>query len=151
MKTKLLAAKTAVGAGCAMAISEGSVIRPIRALALGAPCTWFLPEGDPQAARKRWIAAMKVKGSLTVDAGAVAALHAGKSLLPAGVTAVTGRFGRGDPVDIVGPDGASLGKGLARYTAEEARAIAGRKSQEIEALLGYAGRAALIHRDDMVV
>jgi glutamate 5-kinase len=151
MKTKLMAAKTAVGAGCAMAITEGSVIRPIRALALGAPCTWFLPEGDPQAARKRWIAAMKPKGALGVDAGAAQALAAGKSLLPAGVITVTGRFGRGDPVDILGPGGVVLGKGLARYTAEEARAIAGRKSGEIEALLGYPGRAALIHRDDMVV
>jgi glutamate 5-kinase len=151
MKTKLMAAKTAVGAGCAMAIVEGSAIRPLRALARGAPCTWFLPEGDPQAARKRWIAAMKTKGELTVDAGAARALAEGKSLLPAGVRAVSGRFGRGDPVAILGPSGETLGKGLARYTAEEARAIAGRRTGDIEAILGYAGRAALIHRDDMVV
>ena len=151
MKTKLMAARTAVGAGCAMAIAEGSRPRPLRALIDGAPCTWFLPEGDPQAARKRWIAAMKPKGEITVDAGAARALAEGKSLLPAGVTAVSGRFGRGDPVAILGPGGAALGKGLVRYTAEEARVIAGRRSGEIEALLGYAGRAALIHRDDMVI
>jgi glutamate 5-kinase len=151
MKTKLMAAKTAVAGGCAMAITEGSVVRPLSALAAGAPCTWFLAQGDPQAARKRWIAAMKPRGELSVDAGAAAALRAGKSLLPAGVAAVAGGFGRGDPVSILGPSGDMLGKGLVRYTAVEARAIAGHRSGEIEAILGYAGRAALIHRDDMVL
>ncbi len=151
MKTKLLAAKTAVGAGCAMVITEGSVAHPIAALAKGAPCTWFLPEGDPQAARKRWIAAMKPKGEITVDAGAARALGQGKSLLPAGVTKVSGKFGRGDPVAILDPDGAVLGKGLVRYTGGEAAAIAGCQSGDIEGILGYAGRAALIHRDDMVL
>ena len=151
MKTKLMAAKTAVAGGCAMAIMEGSVERPLRALAKGANCTWFLPEADPQLARKRWIGAMKPRGEIGVDAGAVAALCQGKSLLPAGVTGIFGAFGRGDPVAILGPDGAVLGKGLVRYTAPEARAIAGHKSGEIEAILGYPGRAALIHRDDMVI
>ncbi len=150
MKTKLMAAKTAVAGGCAMAITEGSVERPLSALAAGAACTWFLPQGDPQAARKRWIAAMKPRGVLTVDAGAARALALGKSLLPAGVTAVTGAFGRGDPVAIRGPGG-EIGIGLARYTAAEAAAIRGRRSGEIEAALGYPGRAALVHRDDMVV
>jgi glutamate 5-kinase len=151
MKTKLLAARTAVAAGCAMAIAEGFVTRPLHALETGARCTWFLPEGDPQAARKRWIGAMKPRGEVIVDAGAVAALMQGKSLLPAGVTKVSGRFGRGEPVTIAGPDGAGLGKGLMRYTSDEARQIAGHRSQEIETILGYPGRAALIHRDDMVV
>lgn len=151
MKTKLLAAKTATGAGCAMAITQGAVMNPLSALEAGANATWFLPREDPQAARKRWIAAMKPKGELRLDAGAVQALARGKSLLPAGVTAVTGRFGRGDPVAILGPDGAQLGKGLARYTGDEARAIQGRQSRDIEDILGYPGRAALIHRDDMVL
>lgn len=151
MKTKLMAARIAVAGGCAMAIMEGSVLRPLTALAQGAPRTWFLAQGDPQAARKRWINAMKPRGELRVDAGAVAALRAGKSLLPAGVSGVTGSFGRGDPVAILGPSGDTLGKGLVRYTAAETRAIAGHRSGEIEAILGYAGRAALIHRDDMVV
>lgn len=151
MKTKLLAAKTAVAGGCAMAIMEGSVMRPLSALEAGAARTWFVAQGDPQAARKRWINAMKPKGEVRLDAGAVAALRAGKSLLPAGVTVVTGTFGRGEPVSILSPEGAVLGKGLVRYTAEEARAIAGHKSSEIEGILGYAGRAALVHRDDMVV
>ena len=151
MKTKLMAAKTAVAGGCAMAIMEGSALRPLSALAAGANRTWFLPDGDPQAARKRWIAAMKPRGEITVDAGAVGALGRGKSLLPAGVTGVAGAFGRGDPVAILSPAGAVLGKGLIRYTAAEARAIAGHKSGEIEGLLGYPGRAALVHRDDMVI
>jgi glutamate 5-kinase len=151
MKTKLLAAKTAVASGCAMAIVEGSGDRPLKVLAEGANCTWFLAHGDPQGARKRWIAAMKPRGEVQVDAGAVAALQAGKSLLPAGVTIVSGKFGRGDPVAIIGPGGDTLGKGLVRYTGVEAKAIAGHRSGDIAAILGYAGRAALIHRDDMVV
>lgn len=151
MKTKLLAAKTAVAGGCAMAIMEGSVLRPLSALANGANRTWFVAHTDPQAARKRWINAMKPRGELRLDAGAVKAMAQGKSLLPAGVTAVSGNFGRGDPVAIVSPEGNILGKGLVRYTAVEAKAIAGHRSGEIEAILGYQGRAALVHRDDMVI
>ena len=151
MKTKVLAAKTAVAGGCAMAIMEGSVYRPISALMAGAVHSWFLPQGDPQAARKRWIAAMKPRGAVQLDAGAVVALGQGKSLLPAGVVAVTGRFGRGDPVDILDASGAAIGRGLVRYTATEARAIMGHRSAEIADILGYQGRAALIHRDDLVI
>ncbi|MBV0891675.1 glutamate 5-kinase [Paracoccus sp. Z118] len=151
MKTKLMAARTAVSGGCAMAIAEGSVERPLSAVADGARVTWFLPEGDPQAARKRWIAAMKPRGELVVDAGAVRALSQGKSLLPAGVVTVAGSFGRGDPVVIRDDHGAAVGQGLARYDSAETRRIAGRRSDEIAAILGYDPRAALIHRDDMVV
>ncbi|MFV0245270.1 MAG: glutamate 5-kinase [Qingshengfaniella sp.] len=151
MITKLMAAKIATGAGCAMAITLGTRDRPVAALRDGASCTWFLPDTDPQGARKRWIAAMKPRGTVQVDAGAAAALGRGKSLLPAGVAGVTGRFGRGDPVRIAGPDGATLGVGLIRYTAEETRAIRGRHTGDIETVLGYPGRAALIHRDDMVL
>ena len=151
MKTKVMAAKTATAAGCAMAITHGAALRPIAALENGAPATWFTAQGDPQHARKAWITSMKPQGALTLDAGAVRALRAGKSLLPAGVTAVSGAFERGDPVSILGPDAETLGSGLVRYTSDEARAIKGHQSREIEQLLGYAGRAALIHRDDMAV
>jgi glutamate 5-kinase len=151
MRTKLMAAKTAIAAGCAMAITEGSVSRPLAALEAGAPATWFLAETDPHAARKRWIAEMKTRGTVTIDAGAATALGAGRSLLPAGVFEVAGSFGRGVPVAIAGPGGERLGQGLARYTAVEARAIRGLSSGDIEAALGYPGRAALIHRDDMVL
>ncbi|MDO5646351.1 glutamate 5-kinase [Paracoccus sp. (in: a-proteobacteria)] len=151
MKTKLMAARTAIAGGCAMAIAEGSVLRPLSAVADGARTTWFLPESDPQLARKRWIAAMKPRGAFVVDAGAVAALRGGKSLLPAGVIAVQGDFDRGDPVAVTGPAGETLAQGLARYTAAEARKIAGHHSGDIADILGYAGRAALIHRDDLAV
>lgn len=151
MKTKLMAAKTAVSAGCAMAITEGFVMRPLSALENGANATWFTAQTDPQAARKGWITAMKPIGTITLDAGAVAALQRGKSLLPAGVTAVHGTFERGDAVAIKGPDGASIGSGLARYSATETQMIKGHQSAEIEAILGYTGRAALIHRDDMAL
>ncbi len=151
MKTKLMAARTAVSGGCAMAIAEGSVIRPLSAVATGARVTWFLPEGDPQAARKRWIAAMKPKGELVVDAGAAHALADGRSLLPAGVRQVTGVFHRGDPVLIRGPSGAALAQGLARYDSTDAARIAGRRSEDIAAILGGNIRAALVHRDDMAV
>ncbi|MBK5932970.1 glutamate 5-kinase [Rhodovulum imhoffii] len=149
MKTKLMAAKTATGAGCALAITQGGVLRPLTALEGGAACTWFCPKGDPQAARKRWIAAMKPRGRIGVDAGAAAALARGKSLLPAGVTDVAGDFGRGDPVTISDPSGRMLAMGLVRYTAAEAQLIRGCRSDEIETVLGYPGRAALVHRDDM--
>lgn len=151
MKTKVMAAKTAVAGGCAMAIMAGSVARPLQALMQGAAATWFLPQGDPQTARKRWIGAMKARGTVRLDGGAMLALAAGKSLLPAGVTAVVGDFGRGEPVSICGPAGQDLGQGLCRYTGAEARAIMGHRSADIEAILGYPGRAALIHRDDMAI
>ncbi|MBB3994432.1 glutamate 5-kinase [Sulfitobacter undariae] len=151
MKTKVMAAKTAVSAGCAMAITEGSVMRPLTALEQGANATWFTAQTDPQAARKGWIAAMKPMGTVMLDAGAVAALKRGKSLLPAGITAVSGDFERGDAVALVGPEGAGIGSGLARYSAAESDLIKGHQSAEIEALLGYPGRAALIHRDDMAL
>ena len=151
MITKLMAARVATEAGCAMAITLGAPDHALRLLDEGAAATWFVAQSDPQAARKRWIAAMKPRGEVTVDAGAVAALEEGRSLLPAGITAVSGRFGRGDPVAILSPEGARLGLGLTRYTAEETRAIRGRRSAEIEGILGYKGRAAFIHRDDMVI
>lgn len=151
MITKLFAAKTATLGGCAMAITEGSVTRPLQALENGANATWFTAQGTPQQARKRWISSMKSQGDITVDAGAIKALKSGKSLLSAGVRAVSGTFGRGDPVAILGPDGHKLGQGLVAYSVDEADAIKGAHSAKIEAILGYPGRTALIHRDDMAL
>lgn len=151
MKTKVMAAKTATAAGCAMAITEGSTLSPLRALEQGAAATWFTAMLDPQAARKRWISAMKPRGSVQLDAGAVSALSKGNSLLPAGVRVVIGTFERGDPVAILDPAGHQIGTGLARYSAAETGIIKGHRSDQIEPLLGYPGRAALIHRDDMVI
>ena len=151
MKTKVLAARVATEAGCRMAITLGSPLNPLKKLSEGARATWFNPQLDPQAARKRWIAAMKPRGTFVLDAGAVTALGRGKSLLPAGVTSVVSTFGRGQPVAVADADGQVVAIGLSRYTSDEACAIMGRHSDEIEQILGYNGRAALIHRDDMVL
>ena len=151
MKTKVMAAKTAMQSGCAMAIMLGDVDRPVAALAQGAACSWFQAEGDPQTARKQWIAGMKPKGILIVDAGAANALGNGKSLLPAGVVGGKGVFMRGDVVSITDKSGNELAKGLVNYDAVEVNAIAGRQSSEIKDVLGYPGRASLVHRDNMVM
>jgi glutamate 5-kinase len=151
MITKVMAAKTATAGGCAMAITEGSVLRPISALENGANATWFTAQGTPHLARKRWIGSMKAQGTLVLDAGAVRALGQGKSLLPAGVTDVTGIFERGDPVSITDSDGHQLGQGLVAYPSSDAAKIKGHHSRDIEPILGYPGRTALIHRDDMAL
>ena len=151
MRTKVMAAKTAMRGGCAMAVTQGATDRPLTALAAGARATWFHPSATPDAARKQWISGMKPLGTLRVDAGAVAALRRGKSLLPAGVVAVEGDFQRGDPVSIATAEGRPVGTALAGYSAGEARAIAGARSERIEGILGYPGRAALAHRDHMVI
>ncbi|MBM3488306.1 MAG: glutamate 5-kinase [Alphaproteobacteria bacterium] len=152
MVTKLEAAKIALGAGCRMVIARGSAMHALGAIDDGARVTWFLPSVEPRAARKRWIAgALKAGGAITVDAGALKALRDGKSLLPAGVTAVEGAFQRGDAVLVRGPDGRRLGVGLSAYAAADARRIMGHKSGEIETRLGYRGRDEMIHRDDLVL
>ncbi|GAW35633.1 glutamate 5-kinase [Roseovarius sp. A-2] len=151
MKTKLMAAKTAAAGGCDMAITHGGVLHPVRALEEGAAATWFLAQGDPQQKRKAWIAAMKPKGRITVDAGAAGALAKGSSLLPAGVVQVSGRFGRGDPVEVADEAGRVLGQGLTRYDAGDADRIKHLRSDQIEAVLGYPARGPLIHRDDMAI
>jgi glutamate 5-kinase len=152
MRTKLIAARIATGAGCAMAIAVGQVERPLSALADGARCTWFLPAPEGRSARKRWIlGSLKPQGTLTVDAGAAKALAQGRSLLPAGVRALEGRFARGDAVEVRGPDGTALARGLSAYGSADAARIIGHRSGEIEALLGWRGRDELIHRDDLVL
>lgn len=152
MITKVEAGRIALAAGCSMVIGAGHVERPISALEQGAACTWFLADRSPRQARKMWIGgSLSPKGRLIVDEGAARALAQGKSLLPAGVRAVEGEFSRGDAVVVVGPDGRALGRGLIAYTSEDARAIAGHKSGEIETLLGYRGRDEMIHRDDLAI
>jgi glutamate 5-kinase len=152
MVTKIQAAKIALAAGTNMVITSGTIAHPLRALSSGASCTWFLASSDPVAARKRWIAGqLEAKGSVHIDAGAVKALLAGKSLLPAGVTRVDGTFERGDAVAIRDAGGREIGRGLSAYAWTDAVRIIGKKSGEIATILGYEGRAALIHRDDMVL
>jgi glutamate 5-kinase len=152
MVTKLAAARIAVGAGCRMAIANGRRLNPLQAITEGVACSWFLPAATPLTARKRWIAgSLKPNGALTVDAGALKALLGGRSLLPAGVTAVDGAFERGDAVRVLSPDGREVARGLCAYSAADARRIMRHKSGEIEALLGYRGRDEMIHRDDLVL
>jgi glutamate 5-kinase len=152
MVTKLVAARIAVGAGCRMAIANGRRLNPLKAIAEGAACSWFLPAATPLSARKRWIAgALKPIGALMVDAGALKALMGGRSLLPAGVASVEGEFERGDAVRVLSPDGREVARGLSAYSAADARRIMRHKSGEIEALLGYRGRDEMIHRDDLVL
>lgn len=152
MKTKIDAGKIANGAGCAMIIASGKSDHPLSAIDKGARSSWFQPSGTPQTARKTWIAGqLDPSGKLIIDAGAETALRSGKSLLPAGVRAVSGDFHRGDPVAVCDAGGREIARGLSSYDADEARRIAGRKSGEIEAILGYSGRTAMIHRDDMVI
>ncbi|NUS69683.1 MAG: glutamate 5-kinase [Ensifer adhaerens] len=152
MRTKIDAGKIATTAGCAMIIASGKPDHPLAAIEDGARSSWFAPSGSPVTARKTWIAGQLLPaGTLAVDAGAEEALRSGKSLLPAGVRDVTGSFSRGDTIAILGTSGREIARGLAGYDADEARQIAGKKSAEIAAILGYAGRAAMVHRDDMVM
>jgi len=135
-----------------MAIAQGRIDRPLSALEKDARCTWFRPAPEGRSARKRWIAGALVSlGTFFVDAGAVRALKAGRSLLPAGVRAIEGTFERGDAVEIVGPEGQPLARGLSAYASSDARQIVGHRSDEIEAILGWRGRDEIVHRDDLVL
>jgi glutamate 5-kinase len=152
MVTKVVAGRIAMGSGCHMVITSGKALHPLAAISAGAPCTWFLAPSDPVTARKRWIAGnLEPKGSIEIDAGAEKALSSGKSLLPAGVRRVDGEFDRGDAVAIRAPDGREVGRGLVAYCRADAERIIGKKSGEIAEILGHAGRAELVHRDDMAL
>jgi len=152
MRTKIEAGKIATTSGTHMVIGSGHVDHPLAAIETGAPATWFLTTGNPVTSRKKWIAgSLEPKGTLTIDAGAAAALRRGKSLLPAGVIRVDGSFGRGDAVVIRGPDGAEIGRGLVAYDAEDAAKIVRKSSGDIVLILGIEGRAEMVHRDDMVL
>ena len=126
MQTKIEAGKIATQAGTHMVIASGRIEHPLKAIADGAACTWFLTAANPVTARKKWIAgSLEPKGTLTIDEGAVAALNSGKSLLPAGVIKVEGAFARGDAVVIRGPDGVEVARGLVAYDADDADKIKG--------------------------
>jgi len=152
MATKLMAARIAVAAGCHMCIAAGGERHPVRRIEEGARCTWFVPSATPAAARKQWIAGtLKPAGAIAVDAGALRALLEGKSLLPAGVVRALGRFDRGDTVSVLGPDGREIARGIIAYSDTDAARIMGRQSSDIESILGFRGRAEMIHRDDLAI
>jgi glutamate 5-kinase len=152
MQTKIAAAKIAVGAGCHLCIAKGAFQHPLQRIEDGARCTWFVPSSTPVATRKQWIAGtLKPTGAIAVDDGAVRALMGGKSLLPAGVTRALGRFERGDTVSIIGPDGGEVARGICAYSDGDTARIMGRKSADIEMVLGFRGRDEIVHRDDLVL
>ncbi len=152
MATKIAAAKVAVAAGCHMCITLGREMHPIRGIENGGRCSWFYPSASPATVRKQWIAgALKPAGEIHVDDGAATALMRGKSLLPAGVTRVSGKFDRGDAVIVRDAGGAEIARGLSAYSSADAERLRGRKSNEIAALLGFHGRDEIIHRDDLVL
>jgi glutamate 5-kinase len=152
MKSKLEAARIAASAGCATAIAAGWRDRPLLSVAEGGQATWIRPSVNPAAARKAWIAsALKPAGRIRVDEGAAKALRAGKSLLPAGVASVEGVFEKGAVVTVIDMNGMEIGRGLMTLSAADARRVAGRRSDEISALIGYEVRPELIHRNDLVM
>ncbi len=152
MVTKIEAAKIALAAGCSMIIGKGIELHPIRRLIEGERCTVFRASSTPKSARKHWLSgSLHANGSYLADDGAANALLNGKSLLPAGVSAIEGVFGRGDAVLIKDKNGRVLGKGLSAYSSDDAAKIIGCRSSEIERILGYKYRDTLVHRDDMVL
>jgi glutamate 5-kinase len=152
MRTKLEAAKIATAGGTHMIIADGRPKNPLGLVAGGGRCTWFLTASSPATARKTWIAgALEPRGALDVDEGAARALRGGASLLPVGVRRLEGAFSRGDAVIVRDLAGHVLGRGLVAYDAIQAGRIIGRSSREIEAILGHAGRAEMIHRDDLAL
>lgn len=153
MKSKIEAAQIAVNAGTNVIITSGKERHPLQRLLEGQQRSTLLKAQDtPHNARQRWIAAhIKPKGKLIIDDGAVKALHAGKSLLPVGVKSVQGKFERGDAVEILSLNKATIGMGLVTYPYEEAVKIIGHHSKDLESQLGYVGRDVLIHRNDMIL
>jgi len=152
MTSKLIAAKIAMGAGCDVILARGETLHPLSAIQKGARHTIFRASLTPAAARKRWIAGvLRPEGVLMIDDGAVRALNEGKSLLPAGIRQIDGRFERGDAVVVKDREGREIARGLAAYNASDAERIAGKRTVEIEAILGYRGRDEMIHRDDLIL
>ena len=152
MATKLAAAQIATQSGVAMLICDGGAVAPLSALSDGAKASMFTAKMAPSTARKNWIAgALDCAGTITIDDGASTALGKGRSLLPAGVTKITGRFERGDVIEICNAKGQLLARGLSGYSAAEAQMLMGQKSANFEAIIGYDGRAELVHADDLVL
>ena len=152
MVTKLEAARMAQAAGAHMVITSGKPLRPLSRLQAGSKCTWVPAHEAPMAARKKWISgSLKPRGALIVDEGAARALMSGKSLLSAGISAVEGAFDKGDAVRVLDPQNREIGRGISAYNHHEADRISGHGSAQIEEILGYAGRAEIIHRDDLVI
>lgn len=154
MASKLAAAERALQRGIPVAIAAAADGGVLRRIVDGEDVgTLFLPAGAKLASRKYWIAyTLKMRGTLVVDDGAArAVVEQKRSLLPAGITAVRGRFHAGDAVSIEKPDGAEVGRGLVRYDARDVRRLLGARSEDIEQTLGHYAGDEIVHRDDLVV
>ena len=152
MRTKVEAAKICVQSGCATVIASGKAEDPIGAIEAGAPCTWFLPTTSPRVARKQWIAGtLTPKGTLQIDEGAAVALESGRSLLAVGIARIEGEFDRGDLVSLQLANGEDIARGLVAYSSAELQLIKGKHSDQTEGILGYRGRQAVVHRDNMAL
>ncbi len=152
MVTKIAAAQIATKSGCHMVILNGTLNNPIQEYVNSGHGTWFKASITPLVAKKKWIAgALSPSGTLIIDDGAVRALTRGKSLLPAGIINVTGKFERGDTVKIKAKNGDEIARGLVAYNMVDTEKIAGFKSSEIEEILGYSEREEIIHRSDLVM
>ena len=151
METKLQAAKICMNSGCYMAIANGNHLNPISKLMKDNICTWFLPKVSRLHAREKWIvSSIGNNGKIYIDDGAVKALINGKSLLPAGIIKIEGKFLKGDNVLVVDKNGNDCARGLTSFSGEEIDKIKGLKSDQIENVLGYSSKSEIIHKDDMV-
>jgi glutamate 5-kinase len=152
MTTKVEAAKIATAGGAHLLIANGKRANPLKGVLEGGPCSWFLSPSTPVTARKRWIGGtLEPRGTLVIDDGAARALGEGKSLLPAGVKRVEGNFARGDAVLVRTLKGGEIARGLVAFDAADALRVQGRKTRDIADLLGFSGRAEMIHRDNLVL
>ena len=152
MNTTIQAAELATRSGVTVVIANGARDNVIVDTAAGLPVgTRFLAQARSIEGRKRWILSERPAGTLRIDDGAARALRQGKSLLPVGVHEVTGDFDRGGIVDVHDANGRAIARGIARYSAVDAKKIAGRQSDQIESILGYDFAPMLVHADDMVV
>jgi glutamate 5-kinase len=152
MITKLSAAKIVLSSGCRMVIAPGKYFNPLTRIDLPSQCTWFVPKTSPIKARKNWIAHhLQPQGILLIDAGAIIALTRGKSLLSVGVLKVQGEFRKGDAVCVLSENKQEIARGIVNYAAHEAKKIVGKKSCEIEKILGYLGSEEIVHRSDLVI
>ena len=151
MSTKLDAAKICMNSGCYMAIANGKHTNPLHKLVKKNICTWFLPKVSSLDARKKWIvSSIGSNGKIYIDNGASKALKNGKSLLPAGIVRVEGKFFKGENILVVDESGKDCARGITSFSSEEINKVKGLKSDQIEKILGYSSKSEIIHRDDMV-
>jgi len=152
MITKIVAAEIADSAGCSTIISKGSMQNPLKRLVDGAKHTLFESTDDPIGARKKWILNSPIsRGVITVDKGCEAALIKKKSLLAVGIEGTKGKYNRGDVVVIKNTEGEDIARGITAFSSIDVKKIKGRQSSEIEKLLGFSGRDAVVHVNDMVL